>query len=121
MITDTEGVLYALAFGTVGLAFVGVPLCVGIRYLFDIWPLHSRESVKPAPISVCLASSPVSRNPGGHVITLDESGAQFKRSYEVMRQKAGLPKPQRTGPGPRPAPEGKIGAVDQEACKAFPR
>ena len=51
MITDTEGVLYALAFGTVGLAFVGVPLCVGIRYLFDIWPLHSREPVKPAPIS----------------------------------------------------------------------
>ena len=31
----------------------------------------------------------------GATETLDEAGAQFKRSYERMRAKAGLPKPQR--------------------------
>ena len=31
----------------------------------------------------------------GTTETLDEAGASFRRSYEAMRQKAGLPKPQR--------------------------
>ena len=31
----------------------------------------------------------------GATETLDEAGAQFKRSYEGIRAKAGLPKPQR--------------------------
>jgi hypothetical protein len=40
----------------------------------------------------------VSQVPGvpvsGRAVTLDEAGAQFKRSYEEMRAKAGLPRPQ---------------------------
>ena len=30
----------------------------------------------------------------GRAVTLDEASAQLKRSYEAMRAKAGLPKPQ---------------------------
>ena len=30
----------------------------------------------------------------GLAVTLDEAAAEFKRSYEAMREKAGLPKPQ---------------------------
>ena len=30
-----------------------------------------------------------------HAITLDEAASQFKQSYEAMRTKAGLPRPQR--------------------------
>jgi hypothetical protein len=30
----------------------------------------------------------------GATVTLDEASSQFKRSYEAMRTKAGLPKPQ---------------------------
>ena len=30
-----------------------------------------------------------------HAVTLDEAASAFKRSYEAMRAKAGLPKPQR--------------------------
>ena len=31
----------------------------------------------------------------GQAVTLDQAAADFKRSYEAMRAKAGLPKPQR--------------------------
>jgi hypothetical protein len=30
----------------------------------------------------------------GAAVTLDEAASQFKRSYEAMRTKAGLPRPQ---------------------------
>ena len=38
---------------------------------------------------------PVWPHVSGHAITLDEASSQFKQSYEVMRTKAGLPRPQR--------------------------
>ena len=31
----------------------------------------------------------------GLAVTLDEAASQFKQSYEAMRTKAGLPRPQR--------------------------
>ena len=38
-----------------------------------------------------IADTPIS----GHAVTLAEAASQFKRSYEAMRTKAGLPRPQR--------------------------
>ena len=31
----------------------------------------------------------------GEAVTLDEAASQFKQSYEAMRTKGGLPRPQR--------------------------
>ena len=53
----------------------------GKRYCWFIYINGQVPQVQGVPIS-------------GHAITLDEASSQFKRSYEAMRAKAGLPKPQ---------------------------
>jgi len=54
----------------------------GERYCWFIYINGHVPQVQGVPIS-------------GRTVTLDEASAQFKRSYEAMRAKAGLPKPQR--------------------------
>jgi hypothetical protein len=57
-------------------------LLEGERWLWSITINGHVPEIEGVPIS-------------GYAITLDEADAAFKRSYEVMREKAGLPKPQR--------------------------
>ena len=54
----------------------------GERWLWFVYMNGHVPQVEGVPIS-------------GTTETLDEAGAQFKRSYGRMRAKAGLPKPQR--------------------------
>ena len=54
----------------------------GDRFVWTIYMNGHVPQVDGVPVS-------------GATETLDEAGAQFKRSYEWMRAKAGLPKPQR--------------------------
>ena len=53
----------------------------GHRYYWTIYISGHVPQVPGVPIS-------------GLAVTLDEASAAFKRSYEAMREKAGLPKPQ---------------------------
>ena len=53
----------------------------GKRYCWFIYINGHVPQVQGVPIS-------------GATMTLDEASSQFKRSYEAMRAKAGLPKPQ---------------------------
>jgi hypothetical protein len=54
----------------------------GDRWLWTIFMNGHVPKVEDVPIS-------------GLAVTLDEAAAEFKRSYERMREKARLPKPQR--------------------------
>ena len=53
----------------------------GDRFLWSIYINGHVPLVPGVPIS-------------GHAVTLDEAASQFKQSYEAMRTKAGLPRPQ---------------------------
>ena len=50
-----------------------------------VWTIYMNGHVPQVP------NVPIS----GYAVTLDEASSQFKQSYEVMRTKAGLPRPQR--------------------------
>ena len=60
--------------------FMRVP--AGDRWLWTIFKNGHVPQVEDVPIS-------------GLAVTLDEAASQFKQSYEAMRTKAGLPRPQR--------------------------
>ena len=57
-------------------------LPAGDRWLWTIYMNGHVPQIAGVPIS-------------DHAITLDEAASQFKQSYEAMRTKAGLPRPQR--------------------------
>ncbi len=50
-----------------------------------VWSIYINGHVPQVP------GVPIS----GHAVTLDEASSQFKQSYEAMRTKGGLPRPQR--------------------------
>ena len=54
----------------------------GDRWLWTIYMNGHVPQIKNVPIS-------------GLAVTLDEAASQFKQSYEAMRTKARLPRPQR--------------------------
>ena len=54
----------------------------GDRWLWTIYINSHVPQISNVPIS-------------GLAVTLDEAASQFKQSYEAMRIKAGLPRPQR--------------------------
>ena len=60
----------------------GQTIAAGDRWLWTIYINGHVPQIASVPIS-------------DHAITLDEAASQFKQSYEAMRTKAGLPRPQR--------------------------
>jgi hypothetical protein len=54
----------------------------GDRFVWSIYISGHVQQIADVPVN-------------GHAVTLDEAATAFKRSYEAMRTKAGVPRPQR--------------------------